>query len=365
MSLINQVLNELESRGVNVPLGEATIRAVPPRKQPHVLRYAFVAVLALMLLALAKWYSGRTETPAPGSAIIAAPVYVAALASSSVISASAPEASSPVSSDAVAAPTSGMSRVLNAPLLSADRRDKPLLVVQSEESPVAAPDVRKIARNKPQHTFDRETENADTSPEGIADNLQLKKVSPQQRAENEFQKANLAVQEGRTNDALAGYEAALLIDSSHKAARRAWVGLLISLKRNDDAERVLEKGIKRDPKDISFSMLMARLQVERNDLSLALETLQKTLPYAENQPDYQAFLAALLQRQSRHEEAITHYQIALKLAPGNGIWLMGMGISLQALQRKEDARDAYQRALATNSLSPQLQAFVQQKLKEL
>ena len=44
---------------------------------------------------------------------------------------------------------------------------------------------------------------------------------------------------------------------------------------------------------------------------------------------------------------------------------MGMGISLQALQRNEEARDAYQRALATNSLNAQLQGFVQQKLKEL
>ena len=33
MSIINQVLNELEKRGANVPLGEATIRAVAPRRQ--------------------------------------------------------------------------------------------------------------------------------------------------------------------------------------------------------------------------------------------------------------------------------------------------------------------------------------------
>jgi MSHA biogenesis protein MshN len=75
-------------------------------------------------------------------------------------------------------------------------------------------------------------------------------------------------------------------------------------------------------------------------------------------------MAALLQRLGRHEEAVGHYQVALKLAPNNGLWLMGMGISLQALQRNEEARDAYQRALATNSLNAQLQGFVQQKLKE-
>ena len=97
----------------------------------------------------------------------------------------------------------------------------------------------------------------------------------------------------------------------------------------------------------------------------ALETLQTTLPYAENRADYRAFIAALLQRQNRHDEAVAHYQAALKLQPGNGIWLMGAGISLQALHRDQDARAAYQRALASNTLNAQLRAFVQQKLKEL
>lgn len=76
-------------------------------------------------------------------------------------------------------------------------------------------------------------------------------------------------------------------------------------------------------------------------------------------------MAALLQRQERHQEAVTYFQKALVLAPDNGVWLMGMGISLQALQRKEEARAVYQRALASNSLNAQLREFVQQKLKEL
>ena len=188
---------------------------------------------------------------------------------------------------------------------------------------------------------------------------QLKTISPQQRAENEFAKANRAVQEGRTNDALAAYENALLADPTYKPARRAWAGLLVSLKRNAEAEQVLQKGLKHDLHDTYFAMLLARLQVERGDVPLALETLQRTLPYAGEQADYQSFVAALQQRQGRHEEAVAHYQIALKLVPNNGLWLMGMGISLQALQRKEEARDAYQRALASNNLSPQLQAYVQ------
>jgi MSHA biogenesis protein MshN len=287
------------------------------------------------------------------------PITVAALASSSPVSAS----------DSAAASEPGEAASMNAVSIpsasSSSLHGKPLLVVKSEEQPVVASDARKKARYQPSQNEEQAAENAENLQPESLENLQLKKISPQQRAENEFQKANLAMQEGRANDALAGYEAALLIDSSHKAARRAWVGVLLSLKRNDDAERVLQRGIKRDPKDTSFAMLQARLQVERGAVPLALETLQKALPYAEGQADYQAFVAALFQRQSLHDEAIAHYQIALKLVPNKGIWLMGLGISLQVLQRKEEARDAFQRALNTNTLNAQLQAFVQQKLKEL
>jgi MSHA biogenesis protein MshN len=355
MSLINQVLNELESRGATVPLGEQTIRAVPPRRKSHVVRYVLAAVMLLILLATGKWYPGRTMIVGHEQPVVTAMPKVAALPPAGPASAivSAPvETTSMIAGSGVSAP-------------AADLHGKPVLVVKSEEQPVTAPDVKKAARHKSKQATDRTADDADVMPAENSPDLELKKVSPQQRAENEFRKANLALQEGRTNDALAGYESALLIDSSYKDARKAWVAVLISLKRNEDAERVLQKGLKRDPRDASFAMLMARLQVERGAMPLALETLQKTLPYAEDQADYQAFLAALLQRQNLQEEAVAHYQVALKLAPNNGIWLMGLGISLQALKRNDDARNAYQRALASNSLSAQLQAFVQNKLKEL
>jgi MSHA biogenesis protein MshN len=365
MSLINQVLNELESRGANVVLGETTIRAVPQRKQLHVMRYALVAVTLLILLAAAKWYLGRADTPAfEWSAVVTMPLSVAALAPSSAVSVSAPGEASSAASDAVVSSALNMSYTLNTLPLFASRRGKPLLEVQSEEEPVVAPEVKKSARHRSKQTPDQITENIKDIPTESPVDLQLKKISPQQHAENEYSKANRAVQEGRINDALAGYEGVLRLEPLHHAARQALVGVLLRLKRNGDAESVLQDGLRRDPHQVPFAMLLARLQVERGAVALALETLQKTLPSAEGQGDYQAFMAALLQRLNRHDEAVSHYQIALKLLPNNGIWLMGMGISLQALQRKEDARNAYQRALASNSLNAQLQAFVQNKLKE-
>lgn len=367
MSLINQVLNELEGRGATVPLGEETIRAVPPRKQSHAMRYVSAAAALLLLSAAGKWYLERTMTVEREQPAVAAIPKVAPLPPASPASAAVPAlvaASIPI---AVSAPTeaAGMTAASGISPSTGDLHGKPILVVKNDEQSAAAPEVIKTGPHKSKRAADRIADDAEGVPAEASPDLQIKTVTPQQRAENEFRKANQALQEGRTNDALAGYESALLIDSSYKDARKAWVALLISLKRNDDAERVLQRGLKRDPRDASFAMLMARLQVERGAVPSALETLQKTLPYADGQADYQAFVAALLQRLDRQEEAVARYQIALKLAPDNGIWLMGLGISLQALKRNDDARNAYQRALASHGLNAQLQAFVQARLREL
>lgn len=354
MSLINQVLNELEHRGANSPLPDAEIRAIPPRRRSRWMRYAALALPLLAVLGAEKWYLSHAENPAPPRpAAMVPPLSMPApsMAESAVGAASAVAMAATGISG-----VSGVSSVAEASPPRDSLHGRQLIAVNAEDPPVA-PEVKKKARRKARH---EQVAAPESPPEG-----QLKTVSPRQHVENEFGKANRAAQEGRLDDALAGYEGVLRLDPMHHASRRALVGVLVSLKRNGDAENALQDGLKLDPREASFAMLLARLQVERNDVAPALETLQATLPYAENRADYRAFIAALLQRQNRHDEAVAHYQAALKLQPGNGIWLMGAGISLQALHRDQDARAAYQRALASNTLNAQLQAFVQQKLKEL
>lgn len=190
-------------------------------------------------------------------------------------------------------------------------------------------------------------------------------ISLQQQAENEFRKAYALMQQGQTNAAISGYEAAIKLDAGHNVARQTLVRLLLENKRNAEAERLLQEGLQHDPKQSSMAMLLARMQVGRNELDNALDTMKKSLPYAEKQADYQAFVAALLQRKNRHKEAITHFEHALQLNAKSGVWLMGLGISLRAEQRTDDARNAFNRALETNSLGAELQSFVKQQLKEL
>ena len=123
-------------------------------------------------------------------------------------------------------------------------------------------------------------------------------------AENEYRKAALSLNQGRLAEAREGFGAALNLYPAHQGARQAVVGLLLADKKLEEAERVLEDGIKLAPAQTGFAVTLARLQVNRGETAQAIATLQMSLDHAQGSADYAAFLAALLQRQGRHEEAI-------------------------------------------------------------
>lgn len=112
-------------------------------------------------------------------------------------------------------------------------------------------------------------------------------------------------------------------------------------------------------------MQLARQQLQDNALREAIDTLQRALPQASGRADYHAFLAALLQRDDQHRAAAEHYATALRSAPDNGVWWMGLGISYQALQMATQAQQAYRNAQASRTLSPELAAFVEARLGQL
>jgi len=193
--------------------------------------------------------------------------------------------------------------------------------------------------------------------------VQGRQETAAQRAEGEYRRALLSLQEGRALDTVASLEQALKYDPAHEAARQTLVGLLIEANRTDEAMRQLQLGLTLDPRQPAMAMLLARLQIERG--GNGIDTLTRTLPYAGNDPDYHAFLAAALARQQRHREAAEQYQLAVRAAPSNGVWWMGLGISLQAEKRNGEALDAFQRARASGGLSQELQGFVERRIQQL
>ena len=205
----------------------------------------------------------------------------------------------------------------------------------------------------------------DTARSRISVDRQEKSISRAESAAAQYRIGGEWVTRGQVEPAMAAYAEALRLDPSHFAARQALVVLLLERGQMKEAQDLLREGVKVAPGNTSWTMLLARLQVEAGDAAGAVDTLEKGLPNAANQPEYRGFLATVLQMQSRHREAIAHYEASVRLAPDSGRWLTGLGISLEEEKRIPEARDAFRRALDTNTLGRDLQSFVERKLRQM
>lgn len=378
MSLINKMLQDLDARGGADRQAAASVAAMVQRRQAP--RQALVAGAgaAAVVLAAAGWYGWTTmhagraggatapvragvDGPAPAPAlptVIAAPLAAPAPA----VAEAAKVEEKPVAEIAAELKTAKQAvqhaRAEAAALAAQHRaRQAPPLASASATTPQAAParardPVRESARLQPKDVAG--------APQPVAGGVTM---TSQQQGDNAYKRALAALQEGRVQEAFAQLEQAVLVFPRHDAARQTLVGLLLEARRNEEAIRHLQLGLGLDLRQPQMAMLLARLQIEKG--SAAIETLQRTLPYAGANPDYLAFLAGVLQKAQRHHEAVEQYQAALRLMPHNGIWWMGLGISLQADKRGSEAQDAYARAKASGSLTPELTSFVERKLQQM
>ena len=190
-------------------------------------------------------------------------------------------------------------------------------------------------------------------------------ITPRERAESEFRRAMTHVNQGRMAEGMDGLRATLVADPAYEPARQTLVALLLETKRNDEAAGLLQAGLAINPANTGYTMLLARIHVERGDPPRALALLQKSEAAAQSNPEYRAFVAALYQRLGRHVEAVEQYLGALRLTPGVGAWWVGLGISQEALSRPQDATDSFQRAKGTGNLNAELLAYVERRLQQL
>ncbi|HEY0856094.1 MAG TPA: tetratricopeptide repeat protein, partial [Albitalea sp.] len=185
-----------------------------------------------------------------------------------------------------------------------------------------------------------------------------------ERAEAHFQRGVAAHQQNQWGDAGAAYAAALREEAGLSSARQALAGILIAQGQADEAKRLLTDGLARAPQHAGMAMMLARLLAEHAELERAADVLHAAA-IASPSPEDRAFHAAILQRLERHADAAELYAAALRVAPNNGVWWMGLGMSLAADGKNEAAREAFNRARASGALSPELSSYVEQRLRQL
>lgn len=410
MSLINKLLQDLEQRQVAAGQSEpdsAHVRSVlaPPKPKAALIGgMVFFAVAAIAgawiflqdkpvkpvivaapVVVPTRIAAATAPAPAVATVVVAAPapkpavapVVAAAVALAPVVAAAKtpeaapvmmpkPEPMQPVAPRAVTTAASPPA----APAAVPEPRKPALQVRQlaAAETKVVAP-VPGVVK-KPSTATDAEVQDTAEKPAAklvaaVPDSRSQKTVSPQQLSDNLYKQAVVLMQQGNSKEARPILRKSLEAGPGNNAARQMLVGLLVESNSVAEANALLREGLKLAPEQSSFWMSLARLQLENADANGATVTLEQGLPSASDNAQYHAFYAALMQRAGRHDEAVRHYLTALRSDPSMPTWLVGIGISLQAAGRENDATEAFQRAKDGGQLPAALVAFVDQRLSQL
>jgi MSHA biogenesis protein MshN len=341
MSLINDVLRNLEAKRPDDLARQnlqREIRSLPSAaKSRSWLRWSLLTCL-LAAIGVVGWSVGR-------SALLPS----AASVDSVVVPAPIPQPAPAIIADPVLADKLRLAFELSVPPLPPQQA-----AVESLPSSTVAPvQAGTPARNEPAAVV--------SGPVSIEKSPVL--ATPRDRAEAEYRKAEAALASGHTAEASESMQAALRQDPAFIAPRQALLGLLLAQRRLPEAARLLEEGLALQPGQTQWVMSLARVQLEQGELAKADETLARYQNQAMHLADYAGFQGHLKSRLGAHADAVTHYSRAVRMAPAEGRWWLGLGLALQADGKAADAREAFRRALATANLSPELAAVAQQQLQ--
>lgn len=389
MSLINQMLKDLDKRnatvgGVQVQPMSGEVRSVVSESSTYkLLPLLLVAVfISAGALAWQKFLKPATKplVPAPQVLVLATPA-VAVNPTPAVVITSEPAAVQSLQASENSAPALPVS-VNSTPMLenklpplvavneidSAKVKNVAVKIDSTSSSEVIVPTKKLIEPAEKvvlQSTEEKNRENPEKITNKPSRESALKIVSPQQAADNAYRQAISLIQQGLMADAKQSLQLTLNYNPLNINARQLLVGLLVEDGQQSEAITLLQDGLKITPDHSQFSFDLARLQVETGDPKFALDTLESGLSMAGNNPQFHALLGTLLQGEERHDEAVEHYLTALKADPAMPNWLIGIGISLQAQGKLDDAMKAFKRAQASGVLSSELTQFVDQRLKQL
>lgn len=355
MSLLNQMLNDLEQRRAEAggaPTMHREIRPLPAVRQVSVLpRVALGSVVLGVLVAGVYWGLNRAAdlppAPTPSSAPAVTPAQVSDVALP-VLTVALPPAA-PVASQetegraAVPAPVAAAVPAAGAATLRlSEQLSMPL---------AAAPVAAGVAAVPP-----------DASVGGVIEKRALEPNSREQ-AERLYRVAVNQLSQGREPEGVATLRAALREDPEHQAARQTLIKIHLDRRAYAAAESELDDGVQRLPKQISWVLLLARLRVDRGDVAGALGTLERHEGDAVRSAEYQAAMAAILQRLNRLPEAEMRFERATQIDPGSGRWWLGLGMAREAQGKSAEARDAFRSALSGAGLSTELRAYADARLR--
>lgn len=357
MSLINEMLKDLEARGGTDRIAADVRSTVQPARRGdrrHLLHALGALVVALALaVAWLAFKSAREVAPVPSAQVTARPAADTGETASTAVPPASP-AAVPVKAEAeIPASTGAPDPVVLPQETEQVARETAPVVAPPEPASTTVP-VTAAADDKPK------------APEG-ADDLIVRRHEP-----TDAQKAARASREGfaalrRQDWALAARMLGELVvlEPTNDDAREGLVIALSNQGRLAEADGVLLDGLALGVTPARFAKLRARLLASQGRLADALQSLAVAVPPVADDPEFHALRGALAQQAGEYALALGTYRALVSFAPANGTWQAGLGMALDQSGEAAAALDAYRRAYAAGGLEPALLEHVQKRLASL
>jgi len=190
-------------------------------------------------------------------------------------------------------------------------------------------------------------------------------LSPEETLEQQYEQALALIAQDDMGSAARQLKQIVQDSPRFEPARQSLVVLLMKQQSYVDALQYVNDGLQLTPDSIDLIMLKARLLVLENQFKEALKILNQISPPLADNLNYYALMAYIQQHLGNYLVAANLYHQLLQHDPNNSSWWLGLGIVLEASNRPNAAVQAYQNALSSGNLNPNVQAFVQTKLNQL
>jgi MSHA biogenesis protein MshN len=185
------------------------------------------------------------------------------------------------------------------------------------------------------------------------------------QADDNYQNGLQLYQKRRFNESAAALRQVVEREPAHAKAQYFLASALLYAGQMNEAEEQLRSALSHLKDNTELKRLYAHILMDQGKSLDALALLADSPPAISSDIEYHALLAALLQEQQMHVEAADIYKNLVRLRPDNGVWWMGLGISLEALSLRNEALGAYRQALEIGTLPANLSQYVSSRIHTL
>ena len=120
-----------------------------------------------------------------------------------------------------------------------------------------------------------------------------------------------------------------------------------------------------DPEHQGLRKIKARILMQNTKHAQAVTLLQSSMPALSVDPQYHQLRAAALQGSKQHKDASNVYYQLLQQDSTQAAWWLGLAISLEALEKRQQAFQAYNNVLQIPRAAAPLSEYAQRRIRLL